>query len=389
MENRQSMLEISESAFLHNIAQIKNYVKDRYEIMPVIKANAYGTYINRNLKLIENFKIVAVAMVQEAIELRNEGFNNEILVLNQPYLEDIENIVKYNLTVGVSSQKFIDALGMYRTPKEKEEQQSKLQNGYTLNTYQSVRKKQKVKFHIELETGMGRTGVYIKDIERFVKNIKKYDNIEIEGVYTHLSSPDSDEIFTREQIKLFEEGLEIVRKIVPSIKYIHHSASNGILNFPNNLCNLVRPGLIMYGYPSSDNTLEKLDLRPVAKLKSKISFIKEVEKGASISYGRTFIAEGKMKIATVGIGYADGIRRTLSNNGEVVIRSKKAKIVGKVCMDSFMVDVTEISDVEEGDEVYIWDNEIIHLEDVAYKCGTINYEILSTISERVPRKFVD
>lgn len=362
MGERQSVLEVSKSAFEHNVNQIKKIVGNNTCIMPVIKANAYGTYINKNLDLIQDFKIVAVAIVQEAIELRKLGFKNEIFVLNQPYEEDIEDIVKNDITVGVASEVFIKELG---------------------------KQNKNVKIHIELETGMGRTGVYNRAIEEFVRLIKKYKNIEVEGIYTHLSSADYDEEFTNKQITIFEDGVNKIKKEFNSIKYIHCSASNGILNYPKGICNLVRPGIILYGYKASDSTQEKIDLKPVAKLKSKISFIKEVSAGESISYGRTFIAKEKMKIATVEIGYADGIRRDLSNKGQVIIRGKRANIIGRVCMDSFMVDVTSIENVNIGDKVYIWDNEEIHLEEVAEKCGTINYEILCGISDRVPRKFID
>ena len=144
----------------------------------------------------------------------------------------------------------------------------------------------------------------------------------------------------------------------------------------------------MYGYESGNGIKEKIDLKPVVTLKSKITFIKEVEKGTSISYGRRFITKRKSKIATVPIGYADGVKRILSNVGEVVINDKKVPIIGSICMDSFMVDVTEIKDIKYGDDVYIWDNKKITLEDIAKKCDTINYEILSTIGKRVPRKFI-
>ena len=144
----------------------------------------------------------------------------------------------------------------------------------------------------------------------------------------------------------------------------------------------------MYGYPSDIETCKKIKLEPIAKLKSKITFLKTVKEGTSIGYSRSFITTKETKVATVPIGYADGLRRALSNKGEVVINGKKAKIIGKICMDSFMVDVTDFEDIKVGDDVYIWDNEIITLEEVANLCDTINYEILSTVSSRVPRVFV-
>lgn len=359
--NRQTYMEVSKSNFKYNIEQIKKYVPDK-EIMPVIKANGYGTYINRCLELIKDFKYVAVACVSEAIELRNIGYNGNIFVLNQPYVEDIDNIIKYDVIVGVSDINFVRALARYDT---------------------------KVKVHIELETGMGRTGVLSRFLDVFITEIEKLSNIEVEGVYTHFSSADSDYEYTNKQIEIFNSGVEKIKKRINTIKYVHCSASNGILNFKVDTCNMVRAGIIMYGYPASDTTLDKIDLRPVVTLKSKISFIKEVAEGMSISYGRRFIADKRMKVATIGIGYADGIRRSLSNKGYVVINGHKCKVLGSVCMDSFMVDVSSLDNVNVGDIVYIWDNEIIKLEDIAEWYDTINYEVISCIGERVPRVFVD
>ncbi len=144
----------------------------------------------------------------------------------------------------------------------------------------------------------------------------------------------------------------------------------------------------MYGYPSDFETCKKIKLSPTTKLKSKITFLKTVKEGTSIGYNRSFVTTKETKVATIPIGYADGLRRALSNKGEIVIKGKKAKIIGKICMDSFMVDVTDIDDVNVGDDIYIWDNENITLEEVAKECETINYEILCTISNRVPRIFV-
>lgn len=244
-----------------------------------------------------------------------------------------------------------------------------------------------MKVHLEIETGMGRTGISLSKLNMFLEEIKKYSQIEVEGVYSHLSSADFDEDYTKKQFDVFEEAIKIISKKIKSIKYKHISASNGLLNC-DNIYNLVRPGLIMYGYESFEGVKNKINLKPTCKLKSKITFLKEVEPDTSISYSRKFITNRKTKVATIPIGYADGLRRALTNNGYVVINGKKAPIIGTVCMDSFMADVTEIPDVNLGDDVYIWDNEIITLEEVATRCDTINYEILCTISSRVPRIFI-
>lgn len=352
---RPTVMEVNLENFKYNISQIRKLANNA-KLMPVIKANAYGTYINKRIEIISEFDIVAVAIVDEAIELRNLGYKGEIFVLNQPSTLEIDKIANYNITVGVSSLEFIKKI-------DKE-----------------------IKVHLEIETGMGRTGINLDDLENFITEVKKNNNVKVEGVYSHLSSADFDEEYTKGQLSKFETAKKIVEENFDNIKYVHISASNGILNYKEGLYNLVRPGIIMYGYPSFDEA--KIDLKPIAKLKSKITFLKEVKEGTSISYSRKFITNRTTKVATVPIGYADGIRRVLTNLGEVVIRGEKAPIIGTVCMDSFMVDVTDIKDVDIEDEVFIWDNDIITLEDIARKCGTINYEILSTISDRVPRKFI-
>ena len=357
---RPTVLEINLDNFEYNLNQIKNKLKPETKIMPVIKANAYGTYINKRLDILNKFDIVAVAIVDEGEDLRKLGYEKEIFVLNQPDINEIEKITKNNLTIGLSSIEFL---------KEVKKQNKDL------------------RVHIEIETGMGRTGVTLEKIEEFIEEIKNTKNIKVEGIYTHLSSADNDEEYTKKQLKIFSEAVEKITKKINTIKYIHSSASNGIVNYPEGQYNLVRAGMILYGYESGEGIKEKIDLKPVAKLKSKITYLKEVEKGTSISYGRRFITKKKSKIATIPIGYADGLRRCLSNKGEVLINGKKAPIIGSVCMDSFMADVTDLPEVKLGDTVYIWDNEKITLDELAKKCDTINYEIISTISDRVPREF--
>ena len=353
---RTSILEVSKRAFKHNINEIKKYTNK--EIMPIIKASAYGTYINRNLELIKDFNIVGVALISEAIELREIGFKNEIFTLYEPYIEDIDNIIKYNITIGVSDINFIREL-------------SKL--------------KHQVKVHLEIETGMGRTGIFLDKLNDVINVIKESNNIIVDGVYTHFSACDTDEEYTKKQIAIFRQAVDILKKHF-DLKYIHSEASPG-LKYNVDFCNLIRPGIVMYGHKCYRD-FDEFDLVPVSKLKTKICFIKEVPKGTSIGYARSYITNKTTKVATVNIGYADGVRRGLSNKGHVVINGKKAPIIGRICMDSFMIDVTNV-DCKVNDDVYIWDNEIITLDELANELDTISYEILSTISDRVERKFVD
>lgn len=352
---RQTYLEINLNNFEHNIKKIQELHPNK-ELIPVIKANAYGTYINKNIDTINKFNIVAVAIVEEAIYLRNLGYKKDILVLNQPYKEDLPNIIKYDISIGLSYLDYIMDI------------------------------KDKVKIHIEIESGMNRTGFKKKELIKLLSNMN--DNIIIEGIYTHFSSAENDPDYTKKQIEYFKECVSLVKEYQNDIKYIHSSASNGLLNYNIDITNAIRPGIIMYGYYSSDEIKDKISIKPVARLISKIAYLKEIDQNESVSYNRTYKTNKKTKVATIGIGYADGYPRSLSNTGKVVINNTLCDIIGRVCMDSILVDVTDIGDVKIGDIVYLFDNNLITLEDIAKIDNTINYEILSTISDRVPRKYI-
>lgn len=357
---RPVYMEVNLGNFKYNVKQIQEYVGKNVELMPVIKANGYGTYVNKNLDILNMFNIVAVANVDEAVNIRNIGYEKEIFVLNQPFETEINKIIDYNIVVGISSYDFANKL---------------------------AEANKKVKVHVEIGTGMGRTGVHPYKIETFLKSLAP--NIEVEGIYTHFSAADIDEEYSMHQLHSFNIAVEKAKEILGNIKYIHAAASNALLNFPEAHFNLVRPGIILYGYPGADDTFKKINLKPIAKLKATVTFLKTVEKGISIGYSRSYITTRETKVATIPIGYADGFRRDFSNGWKVLINNKKVPIIGKVCMDSFMADVTELDDVKIGDEVIIWDNENITLDELAEKCNTINYEIICTISDRVPRKFIN
>lgn len=356
---RTTVMEVDLDKFESNIDKIKSFIGDK-AIMPVIKANGYGTHINFRLDVIKKFNIVAVAIAQEAVELRKIGYDKEIFILNQPYIDDLDEIIENNITIGLSSRSFLEDI---------------------LDVDKDI------KVHLEIETGMNRTGIKLEDLEDFIGRIKQNDHIKVEGVYTHLSSADIDEEYTLKQFDIFKEAVGIIKANFDDIKYIHSSASNGLLFYDDGVSNLTRPGIIMYGYESCDGVKDIIDIEPVCKLKSKVTFLKTIDIGESVSYSRKFKSDAITRVATVPIGYADGFKRELSNKGYLVVNGKKARVLGNVCMDSIMIDVTNIDDVHVGTEVYIWDNEIQTLEDIAKECNTINYEIMSTISDRVPRIF--
>lgn len=267
---RPTYLEIDLNNFKYNINQIKQMVGENVGIMPVLKANAYGTYINKNLEILNEFNIVAVATVDEGVGLRNLGYQKEIFVLNQPFETEIDKIINYDITVGISSIGFLEKL------KET---------------------KKNINVHVEIGTGMGRTGINPYRVEEYLSFFS--ENVKIQGIYTHFSSAECDDEYTKKQLKSFNIAVEKAKEILGEIKYIHAAASNAILNYPDSYFNLVRPGIIMYGYESSEENFDKIEVKPVAKLKSTVTFLKEVKEGTSIGYDRSYIAPKAIKVATV------------------------------------------------------------------------------------------
>ncbi len=348
----KTYLEVRKDLFLENVKKIENYISPR-KIIPVLKANAYGTYLNRDLDCINHFDIIALARVDEGIEVRKLGYQKEIFILNQPALEELEDIYRYQLTIGISLPEMIDKIT------------------------------QPVKVHLEIETGMNRTGIVLKDLENVIERIKKNPNITVEGIYTHFSSADIDISYTEKQIQIFQEAVSLVKKEFPLI-YIHSSASSGLLNYKDNVSNYTRPGILLYGYEPFPMAKNLIPVEPITELVTEITFLKDVEENTPISYNQTYLTKSKTKIATIPIGYADGFRRILSNHQEVFVNGKRCPVIGNICMDSCMIDVTGI-DCKVGDKVILWDNQNITLEEISKNSNTISYEILSTISERIHR----
>lgn len=366
--------EIDLDAARNNIEQIRKITSNEAGIMAVVKADAYGHGAFELAKVFLKYGAdrLAVATIDEAEQLRLQGIDNPILILGCTHTSRINDIVKYDI---------IQAVFTYDTAKAISEE--------------SIRQNKIAKIHIKIDTGMGRIG-FIPDNEavKVIEKISKLKNLEIEGIFTHFATADEeDKNFTFEQFNKFTSIIKSIEAKGISIPIRHCANSAGIMEFPEMHLNMVRPGIILYGmYPSSDVHKNRLQLQPIMSLKASIVYVKEVPKGSSISYGRTYIAEKTTKIATVPIGYADGYPRMLSGKGYVIIRGKKAPIVGRVCMDQMMVDVTDIDDAQAGDEVILIGNfgkDIsITAEDIANTIGTINYEITCMVSRRIPRVYV-
>lgn len=366
--------EVNLDNFAYNLKNIKSKLNKKTEIMGVVKADAYGHGVFEiSNSLLENgVTRLAVAMLDEAIELRRTGITVPILVLNYCDPRRASEIVQNDITQTVFSHDLAEALS---------EASQKL--------------KKNVKVHIKIDTGMTRVGFQqgygaIKDVEK----ICRLKGLIIEGLFTHFSSADEkSEEYTNKQFEMFMSFISELNRIGIYIPLKHVSNSAAIIQYPQMQLDIVRPGIILYGlYPSYDIDKTKFHLKPVMSLKANIILVKNVEKGTFISYGRRFCTSYDSKIATIPIGYADGYTRLLNGKGRVLVNGQFADVVGSICMDQCMIDVTHINNnINVGDEVVLFgcqgENEI-SADELAQKIGTINYEIVSIIGKRIPRIYV-
>ncbi len=369
IKNR-AWIEVDLKNIENNINEIRKVIHKNTKIMAVVKANAYGHGEVEVSKKLNEIGILdfAVATLDEGIILRKAGIKGSILILGYTDIQNIKIVQKYDLI-----QTIVD----FEYAKEVE----KLNLDKKLNV------------HIKINTGMNRLGESYKNIDNLIK-IYNMKNLNILGTFTHLCVSDSlfeDNIkFTKKQIDNFFKAIDTLKLNNINVKKIHIQASYGIINYNNLECDYVRPGIIMYGVYS---TLEdkksckiKLNLKPALKLKSKIVSIRNIQKGESVGYGRAFIAKKDMKIATVSIGYADGYPRSLSSKDVyVLVNDKFAKIIGRICMDQMIVDVSNITNIEVGDIVTLLDDiEEISAENISNLSGSISNELLSRLGSRLP-----
>ena len=369
---RPAWAEINLDNLAHNIKEIRRIIKNDTLITAVVKANAYGHgAIEVSKVFLENGgDRLAVSTLSEAIELRHSGIDVPILVLGYTPKNQYTQVLKYNIISTIYNYEFAKVLS---------EEATKL--GVI------------GKIHIKIDTGMGRIGFLPNDETIFeIIKISKLPNIEIEGIFTHFAKADEvDKDYTRSQYNRF---IKIVNKLEEKGVYIpikHASNSAAIMEFPEYNLNMVRAGIMLYGlYPSDKVDKNNIKLKPAMTLKAKISNIKEVSENAGISYGQIFVTKRKSKIATIPIGYADGFTRLLTSKGETFINGKTVPIVGKICMDQCMLDVTDVENVNIGDEVILFgDGEFgPHIDDISNKLNTINYEIICMVGRRVPRVYV-
>ena len=364
--------EISLEAIGHNIREVKKRLPEGVKLLGVVKANAYGHGAVPVASYLENqVDYFATATIEEAVELRENGISAPILILGYVSPSQYGDLVEYDITQTIDS--YAQALAL-----EKE----------------AARQNRKAKAHLAVETGMTRIGFQVTehDADEAAK-IADLPHIELEGMFTHFSCADQeDKTYCSMQMEKYDKMTALLAERGVTIPLRHICNSAGIMEFDDHRFEMVRSGIITYGiYPSEEVKKERLDLIPALSWKSHVIHVKEVGPGIGVSYGATYVTEKPMtRIATVSAGYADGYPRALSNQGCVLIHGKKAPIIGRICMDQMMVDVTDIPDVQVEDVVTLVGtdgDETITIEEIANPAARFDYEMLCDISSRVTRVY--
>ncbi len=362
--------EIDLAAVRFNIKSIQKKLGKNIELMAIVKCNAYGhgaiEVSRQTLNL--GVKALGVSSLYEGIELRDIFKDIPIIVLSAGMSGQAEEFVEYSLSPVVCTWQMTNALA------------------------DAARKRgTRAKVHIKVDTGMGRIGVWHERADEFTRQVHKMPDIEIEGICSHFATSDEQNLdFAKQQFEWFNRCLEKIKDLPISFKHI--SNTGAIFNLPEAHLNMVRPGLSIYGVSPSEYVKGTENLRPALSLKTKVAFLKTIPKGRTLSYARTYKTEKEMKAATLPVGYGDGYPLALSNKGYVLIRGKKARILGAVTMDQIMVDVTDIKDVKTEDIAVLIGKqgaEEITATEIARMAGTIPYEIFTSINKRVQRVYLD
>ena len=366
--------KIDLDAIAYNMEQMKQNIRPETKVMAVIKADGYGHGAVQIAEMMQRWNYIwgfAVATLDEAVVLRTEGIQKPILVLGCVFPDQYMEMLKHEIRMNIYTEEMAESISRM-----------------------AAREGKTAYMHIKLDTGMSRLGFGINEQSaETIKRISKMPNVNMEGIFTHFTKADEkDKSFTKKQIQEFVWMTERLKEKNVRFTYEHCSNSAGIIDVPEANFDIVRAGISTYGlYPSEEVDKTNVKLKPALALKSHVAFVKEIERGTPVSYGGTFVAKEKMKIATIPVGYADGYPRSLSNKGYVLIRGKKAPILGRVCMDQFMVDVTQIEGVSFGDKVTMIGkdgNEILPVEVLSELSGRFNYEFVCDLGKRIPRVYV-
>lgn len=364
--------EVDLDAIAYNTRNIKSLVKDK-ELIAIVKSDCYGHgAVNVVPTLLENgASRLAVAMITEGIELRENNIDAPILILGYTPLYLGEDLVSYDIEQTVYDLEYAKELS---------------QIALSLN--------KKAKIHIAVDTGMGRIGFLpSKESLKDISYICSLEGIDVVGIFSHFSTADEkDKTYTKEQLYKFTKLMDDLKAAGIEIPIKHLSNSGAIMDIPETYLNAVRPGIILYGYyPSNEVNKNNLKVKPALTLKAKIAQVKELDEGMYIGYGKTYNTTKKTIVATLPIGYGDGYLRALASSGKVIVNGKFARIIGRICMDQCMIDVTDIENVKAGDDVILLGEEgnlKFDADDIAEILGTINYEILCILKSRIPRVYI-
>lgn len=376
MDSRPTIAEIDLAALRHNFALVQRSIPAGCGTLAVVKADAYGHGFMDISRELETLGVTAfgVAFLAEGIQLRKSGIDRPVLILGGVYPGQERKCVGFNLSTAVFSV-----------------EQARVLNDTASRLYRKAR------IHVKIDTGMGRLGIAAADAPAFFRELREMRSVELEGIISHFASADElDEEgrrYSERQAATFARAVAEARSLGLDPRYVHIANSAAAFGMELPFCNLVRPGIVLYGALPSGDFEGKMDLRPIMRLRSTVAMLKWVEPGTSISYARRYTAPDRRLIASIPVGYADGYSRALTNKGEVLIRGARAPVVGTVCMDWIMVDVTAISGVAVGDEVTLLgcdrQGNCVRAEELAARAGTIPYEIFCGISKRVPRVYLN
>jgi alanine racemase len=361
---------INLAALAHNLSRITHYLSPGCETMAVVKANAYGHGAVETAQALARLGIgrFAVASLAEGIELRQAGLSTPIIVLGALFEEQVSDLVAHQLTPVVSDGRILPTL---------------VKAALSHSTPYSI--------HLKVETGMGRLGFSPEELLSLLDNHIVKTPLRVESIMTHLADADgADSAFTERQLGVFRAMLEQIRQRHLTIPLVHTANSAAIVRFPDAHFSLVRPGIMLYGYHTLPASVPAPDLKPVLSLRTTIVQLKTIPRGGTVSYNGTFVATRATRIAVLPIGYADGYSRQVSHRGSVLIQGRRAPIVGLVCMDMIMVDVTDLASVQVGETATLigqQGQESIWADEVASWIGTIPYEVLCGIGSRVPRLY--
>ena len=369
---RNSYAEVDLAAIRTNMVAVRRVVGARSTVIAVVKADGYGhgaVPVSRAL-LEAGADILAVALPAEGAELRQAGLTCPILVLGSMLGREVPLALEHGLMLTIFGEPFAYEVAA-----------------------QARRRGVRCPVHVKVDTGMGRLGVAAEKALEVVPRLAGLAGLEVVGLATHFPSADeADKTFTHRQVEIFRSIVSGLAAGGLTVRYVHAANSAAVMDVPEARFNTVRPGIILYGLAPSAEILNPLPLSPALTLKSVVTYLKEVPAGTPLSYGRTYLTPGPSRIGSVPVGYADGYPRALGNRAQVAVRGRFVPVVGRVCMDQFLIDATEVPEVAVGDEVVLYSDQTEHpnsVESVAGLLGTIPYEVVTSITARVPRVYLN